>query len=73
MAKKIDLSTFSEDDALQITGDTIERLLLRGINTMDLTNEDDEVIRVHWVNLGKPEVEEDLVAAVEDETVDTTE
>lgn len=55
--KNIKTDSFTEEEALQITADTLERLFLKGINTLRLTTDDDELLIVHVHSEGKIEEE----------------
>lgn len=69
--KRIDTSSFSEEAALQVTADTLERLLKQGINTLTLTSDDNEIIKVRvWSEGFVNETElEDAVEKAEKEIV----
>lgn len=53
--KKVDLSSFTEEEALQITADHLERLFKRGINNMRMVTDTDEVLVVHIHSEGQLE------------------
>lgn len=46
-------SKMSDEEALSVTAEVLHGLLLKSINTLMLTTEEDEEIKVHIVNMGK--------------------
>jgi hypothetical protein len=53
--KNVDLSSFTEEEALKITGDQLERLFKRGINNIRMVTDEDEVLVVHIHSEGQVE------------------
>lgn len=53
--KKISLSSFTEEQALQIMADNLERLFVNGVNNIRLVTNEDEVLIVHIHSEGKLE------------------
>lgn len=53
--KSVDLSSFTEEEAVQITADQLERLFKRGINNIRMVTDEDEVLIVHIHSEGKLE------------------